>query len=70
LFIVHHHRMANAFGVVSSAPVPHTCKSTLRGLMVKQGLILMMVVVAVQTSRRRAATGLPGAVHSEAVFMA
>ncbi len=30
----------------------------------------MMVVVAVQTSRRRAATDLPGAVHTEAVIMA
>jgi len=68
--MVHHHCIANAFGVVSSGPVPRTCKSTLRGLMVKQGRILMMVVVAVQTSRRRAATGLPGAVHTEAVFMA
>lgn len=30
----------------------------------------MMVVVAVQTSRRRAATDLPGAVHTEAAIMA
>lgn len=30
----------------------------------------MMVVVAVQPSRHRAATGLPGAVHTEAVFKA
>lgn len=36
----------------------------------KQGRMFMMVVVAVQTSRHRAATGLPGAVHTEAVFKA
>lgn len=62
--------MANALGAVLSEPASHTYKSMLRGLMLKQGWIFIIVVVAVETSRRRAATGLPGAVHTEAVFMA
>ncbi|HBM58846.1 MAG TPA: hypothetical protein DD444_06620 [Citreicella sp.] len=68
--MVHHRCMASAFGVVLFGPDPRTCKSMLRGMMVKQARIFMMVAVAVHTSRRRAATGLPGAVHTEAVFMA